>query len=233
MATSGTTAFTLSFTDIAEEAFERAGSELRTGYHLRTARRSMALLTLEWANRGINLWTVEEGVLSLVAATATYTLPTDTIDLLEGTLRLNHGVTASQTDTTIARVGFSVYSAIPNKLRQARPAQYFVDRRRDAPTVTFWPVPPDNSYRFVYWRLRRMQDPGQAVENPDVPFRFFPALVAGLAYYVAMKLPEPEARSRLNGLQAEYERQFELAAQEDRQRVPLRIVPRIGRIGRP
>jgi hypothetical protein len=233
MATSGTSAFTLSFTDIAEEAFERAGSELRTGYHLRTARRSMALLTLEWANRGINLWTVEEGALSLVAGTASYLLPADTIDLLEGTLRTNHGVQSSQHDAAIARIGFSIYSTIPNKLQQGRPSQFFVDRKRDAPSVLFWPVPKDNSYRFIYWRMRRIQDPGTAIETPDVPPRFFPALVAGLAYYVGMKLPDPEARSRLNGLQAEYERQFGLAVQEDGQRVPLRITPRIGRIGRP
>jgi hypothetical protein len=233
MATSGTTAFTLSFTDLAEEAFERAGTELRTGYHLRTARRSMALLTLEWANRGIHLWTVEEGAISLVAGTASYALPSDTIDLLEGTLRTNHGVQASQHDATIARIGFSIYSTIPNKLQQGRPSQFFVDRKRDAPSVIFWPVPKDNSFRFVYWRMRRIEDPGVATSTPDMPPRYFPALVAGLAYYVAMKLPDPEARSRLNGLQAEYERQFTLAAQEDSQRVPFRITPRIGRIGRP
>lgn len=231
MATSGTTAFTLSFTDIAEEAFERAGGELRTGYDLRTARRSMGLLTLEWANRGINLWTVDEDVVSLAQGTATYTLPTDTIDMLECVLRTDQGDISRQNDQTLARVGINVYSSIANKLKRGRPSQFYVDRQRDAPTVTVWPVPQDNSYKLVYWRMRRMQDPGQATETPDMPFRFMPALVAGLAFYISMKI-EP-GRPLTGGLQAEYERQFNLAAKEDRQRVALRIVPRIGRIGRP
>lgn len=231
MATSGTTAFTLSFLDIAEEAFERAGAELRSGYQLRTARRSLALLTLEWANRGINFWTVEQGALALAQGTASYTLPTDTIDLLECVLRTDDANVSKQNDASLARVGVNIYATIPNKLKQGRPSQYFIERLRDAPKVTVWPVPQNNNYSLVYWRMRRVQDPGTNTETPDVPFRFLPALTAGLAFYIAMKIPE--GSGRLAGLQGEYERQFTLAEQEDRQRVPLRIVPRIGRIGRP
>lgn len=230
MATSGTTNFALSFTDVAEEAFERAGAEMRTGYDLRTARRSMNLLTLEWANRGLNLWTVEEGSQDLAMGVGAYTLPADTIDLIEHVLRQNDGNPSTQFDVQLARVGFSTYSTIPNKLSTGRPNQIYVERQRDAPTVHLWPLPSTNGYQLRYWRLRRIQDSGQGIETPDMPFRFMPALVAGLAFYVAMKIPE--GSGRIEGLQMEYERQFGLAMNEDRQRVGARFVPRIGHVGR-
>jgi hypothetical protein len=222
MATSGTTNFNLSFTDIAEEAFERAGAEIRTGYDLRTARRSMNLLTLEWANRGVNLWTIEQGAVPLVAGTATYTLPADTIDLMEFVLRTNDGNPATQSDVSISRVDIGVYSSIPNKLSSGRPVQVYVDRQRDAPTISLWPVPNNSSMIFVYWRMRRMQDAGDGIQTPDIPFRFLPALVAGLAMYLSMKISPDKQQT----LQAEYERQWAHAASEDRARTTLRVVPR-------
>jgi hypothetical protein len=228
MATTGTTNFALSFTDIAEEAFERAGAEMRTGYDLRTARRSMNLLTSEWANRGLNLWTVEEGSQDLAMGVGSYTLPSDTIDLIEHVLRQNDGDSNTQFDVQLARIGFSTYSTIPNKLNTGRPNQIYVDRQRDAPLIHLWPLPSVSTYQLRYWRLRRVQDAGGGIETADMPFRFMPALVSGLAFYIAMKIPEGSAR--VEGLQMEYERQFNLASSEDRQRTSARFVPRIGRV---
>mgnify|MGYP000064396451 CR=1 FL=1 len=229
MSTSGIADFNMDFTEIAEEAFERAGQELRSGYDLRTARRSMNLLTIEWANRGINMWTIEQGSIPLVQGTNTYDLPADTIDVLEHVIRTNVGSTSSQTDLNISRISVSTYSTIPNKLTQARPIQVWVQRLRDNPKITVWPTPNqgtalDPFYTFVYWRLRRMQNAGTGVETPDVSFRFLPALVAGLAYYIAMK--SPEARDRLAILKSDYEQQYDLAAGEDREKAPIRFVPR-------
>lgn len=224
MATTGTTNFNLSFTDIAEEAFERAGAEIRTGYDLRTARRSLNLLTLEWANRGINLWTIEQGSLPLVASTANYTLPSDTVDLIDFVLRQNDGNATLQNDVALSRMDIGVYAGVPNKLQTGRPVQMYVDRQRDAPTVTFWPVPSNNDYLFIYWRMRRIQDAGTGIETADVPFRFLPALVSGLALYIAMKIPEGTAK--LPMLQADYEKQWSFSESEDRARVPFRVVPR-------
>jgi hypothetical protein len=141
MATSGTTAFTMDFTEVAEEAWERAGREMRSGYDLRTARRSMNLMTIEWQNRGINMWTIEEGTLNLVSGTATYNLPADTIDLLEHVIRTGDGNVTTQADLNLSRISVSTYSTIPNKLSQGRPIQMYIDRGRDNPTVTVWPVP--------------------------------------------------------------------------------------------
>ena len=230
MATSGTTAFNLDFTEIAEEAWERAGREMRSGYDLRTARRSMNLLTIEWQNRGINMWTIEEGTLNLGQGVATYTLPADTIDLLEHVIRTGAGNVSTQSDLNISRISVSTYSTIPNKLTQGRPIQLYIDRARDNPTVTVWPVPDQGTilapyYIMKYWRMRRIQDAGSGVQTPDVNFRFLPCLVAGLAYYIAQKTPE--LMQRVPMLQAEYERQFELASQEDREKAPIRWVPRI------
>ncbi len=227
MATSGTTAFNLDFTEIAEEAWERAGREMRSGYDLRTARRSMNLMTIEWQNRGINMWTIDEGTISLVDGTATYNLPADTIDLLEHVIRTNSGSQALQSDLTISRISVSTYASIPNKLTEGRPIQVKVDRGRDNPTVTVWPVPDNNNYVFKYWRMRRIEDAGSGVETADINFRFLPCLVAGLAYYIAMKVPE--LAERIPMLKADYDEQFNLAAGEDREKATLRLVPRIGR----
>lgn len=227
MATSGTTAFNLDFTEIAEEAWERAGREMRSGYDLRTARRSMNLMTIEWQNRGINMWTIDEGTISLVDGTATYNLPADTIDLLEHVIRTNSGSATLQSDLTISRISVSTYASIPNKLTEGRPIQIKVDRGRDNPTVTVWPVPDNNNYVFKYWRMRRIEDAGSGVETADINFRFLPCLVAGLAYYIAMKVPE--FAERIPMLKADYDEQFNLAAGEDREKATLRLVPKIGR----
>tara|TARA_R110000787_G_scaffold32056_5_gene84779 strand:+ start:5319 stop:6002 length:684 start_codon:yes stop_codon:yes gene_type:complete len=227
MATSGTTAFNLDFTDIAEEAWERAGRELRSGYDLATARRSMNLLTIEWQNRGINLWTIDSGQLSLVSGTARYAMPSDTIDLLEQAIRTNDGTTATQNDVLIPRISVSTYAAIPNKLTTGKSSQVYVERLYDAVYVNLWPVPNNSTDIFQYWRLRRVEDAGNGVENPDMNFRFYPALVAGLAYYISMKVPE--LIDRVPMLKQEYTEQFQLAAEEDRDKTSARFVPRIVR----
>jgi hypothetical protein len=301
MTTTGSTLFNLDFTEIAEEAWERAGREMRSGYDLRTARRSMNLMTIEWQNRGINMWTMEQGIINLTPGLATYALPTDTIDLLEQVIRTGSNTASTQADLTITRISVSTYATIPNKLQQARPIQVWIQRlsgevnptdstlaaaitatdttitlntvvglanagfiRLDTediyytyvtgntlggvfrgqnnttaashvintavyvpqlPAVTVWPT-PDNStpYQFVYWRLRRVQDAGAGVETADMNFRFLPCLVAGLAYHIAMKVPE--LMPRLDMLKAAYNEQFDLAAGEDREKAAVRFVPR-------
>jgi|TARA_R110000822_G_scaffold141406_7_gene279262 hypothetical protein len=229
MATSGTAVFNMEFTEIAEEAWERAGREMRSGYDLRTARRSMNLLTIEWANRGINMWTIEEGYIDLVQGQAEYDLPDDTIDLLEHVVRTGSGNYSTQQDITISRISVSTYASIPNKQTQGRPIQVKVERLRDNPRIVIWPVPNqgtalDPYYLFVYWRLRRIEDAGSGVQTPDMNFRFYPALVAGLAYYIAMKVPE--LTDRIPMLKSIYDEQYDLAGQEDREKAPVRFVPR-------
>lgn len=228
MATSGTTAFNLDFTEIAEEAWERAGREMRSGYDLRTARRSMNLLTIEWQNRGINMWTIDSGSINLTSGTGQYSLPADTIDLMEQVIRTNAGNATTQSDLNISRISVSTYSSIPNKLNTGRPIQVWVERLRDAPRINVWPVPDSNDYTFVYWRMRRVEDAGSGIQTPDMNFRFYPCLVAGLAYYIAMKVPN--AAPRIEMLKAAYEEQFQLAAGEDREKASVRFVPRAVRI---
>ena len=226
MATSGTTTFNMDFTEIAEEAWERAGREMRSGYDLRTARRSMNLLTIEWQNRGINMWTIDEGTISLVQGTSSYDLPADTIDLLEHVIRTGSGNVSTQSDLSISRISVSTYASIPNKLTQGRPIQIYIDRGQANPSVTVWPVPDASStYVLKYYRMRRIQDAGSGVEDADVNFRFLPCLVAGLAYYISQK--DPELAPRIPMLQTEYERQFDLAAQEDREKASISLVPRM------
>lgn len=235
MTTSGTAAFNLDLGEIIEEAFERCGSELRTGYDLKTARRSLNLLFADWANRGINLWTVEQGSIPLVAGTGTYNLPLDTVDLLEQVIRTNSGSQANQSDLTITRISVSTYATIPNKLSQGRPIQVWINRQSGAtdpstgvvyPTVNVWPVPDQSStYTFVYWRMRRIQDAGTGgTATQDIPFRFLPCLTAGLAYYLSLKIPE--GYGRMQDLKAMYDEAWEIAAGEDREKASDRIVPR-------
>jgi hypothetical protein len=225
MATSGTTAFNMDLTELVEEAFERCGAELRTGYDLRTARRSLNLLFADWANRGINMWTFEQGTIPLVPGTATYNLPADTVDLMEHVIRTGAGSASTQADLNITRISVSTYATIPNKLQQARPIQVWIERLQDAPRITVWPV-PDNSqtYTFVYWRLKRIDDAGNGVNTMDVPFRFLNCMVAGLAYYLAMKLPN--GTQRLDVLKAQYDEAWDLASTEDREKAAVRFVPR-------
>jgi hypothetical protein len=306
MTTTGSTLFNLDFTEIAEEAWERAGREMRSGYDLRTARRSMNLMTIEWQNKGINMWTMEQGIINLTPGLATYALPTDTIDLLEHVIRTGQNTASTQADLTITRISVSTYATIPNKLQQARPIQVWIQRlsgetnptsstldgaisstdttitldsvvglagsgfiRLDSediyytyvtgnvlggvfrgqnnttaashtdgtavyvpqlPAVTVWPT-PDNStpYQFVYWRLRRVQDAGAGAETADMNFRFLPAVVAGLAYHIAVKVPE--LMPRIEMLKQIYDETFETAAGEDREKAAVRFVPRAMFIG--
>ena len=224
MTTSGVSTFNLDFPEIVEEAFERAGSELRSGYDLKTARRSMNLLFADWANRGINLWTIDSGTINLVPGTATYILPVDTVDLIDHVIRTGAGNTSTQADLTCTRISSSTYATIPNKLSQARPLQIWI-QRLEAPQITLWPVPDaSQTYQIVYWRLRRLQDAGNGANTPDVPFMFLPALVAGLAYYLALKLPN--GMERLGMLKQQYDETWQLAADENREKATLRLVPR-------
>ena len=232
MTTSGTTTFNLDLADLVEEAYERCGSELRSGYDLRTARRSLNLLTIEWANRGINLWTIEQGQIPLVEGQATYNLPVDTIDLADYVIRTQSGI--NQNDISISRISVDTYSAIPNKNTLGRPIQVWINRQSGAtdpvsgvrhPQINVWPTPDQsNLYTFVYWRLRRMQDAGDGVNTPDIPFRMLPCLAAGLAYYLSIKIPA--ALPRVEILKAIYEDQWLMASSEDREKASLRIAPR-------
>ncbi|MBM3930603.1 MAG: hypothetical protein FJ336_04890 [Sphingomonadales bacterium] len=313
MTTSGVANFNLDLSEIVEEAFERAGSELRTGYDLRTARRSLNLLFADWANRGINMWTFEQDMIPLVTGQPTYALPDDTVDLLEHVIRTSANVPNNQADLTITRISVSTYATIPNKLIQGRPIQVYIQRltaqssllpatvqaafsstatsipvttlvgfpnagfvtigseliayneyqaasggnpalllncaRGQGDTtaashaasaainltqknsITVWPTPdPSASYQFVYWRMRRMQDAtNSGIKNFDVPFRFLPCLAAGLAYYLALKVPG--GGERLVVLKQQYDEAWQLAAEEDREKAAIRFVPRQQFIG--
>jgi len=302
--TSGQSGFNLDLTELVEEAFERAGSEMRTGYDLKTARRSLNLLFADWANRGVNMWTFEQGTITLTQGLNTYAVPTDTVDLLDHVIRTNANILANQADLTITRISVSTYATIPNKLNQARPIQVwyqrldgqvattastfvsqdltaatitlnsvvglpaigYVDivtsggtetvfynyisgntlsnvfraqngttqqtpaagnpiRVNNVPRVTVWPTPDGSqTYQFVYWRMRRVQDAGGGVNVMDVPFRFIPCMAAGLAYYIALKVPG--GMDRLAVLKQQYDEAWMTAADEDQERAALRLVPR-------
>ena len=242
MTTSGTTSFNLNLNELFEEAFERCGVEMRTGYDFRTARRSLNILTIEWANKGINLWTVEQGSIPMVQGQITYPLPVDTIDLIEHVIRTQTG--QAQTDININRISVDTYSTIPNKNAQGRPIQVWINRQSgatypvggqpagtnpstgvDHPSINVWPAPDQNNfYTFVYFRLRRIQDAGSGTTTQDIPFRFIPCLVAGLAYHLSLKLPDALERSM--GLKAMYDELWQDAADEDREKAPLRLAPR-------
>jgi hypothetical protein len=301
--TSGSASFNLDLTELVEEAFERAGSELRTGYDLKTARRSLNLLFADWANRGVNMWTFEQGTITLTQGLNTYAIPTDTVDLLDHVIRTQANVAATQSDLTITRVSVSTYATLPNKLTQARQIQVWYQRLdgqimpttavlatsisatantvvlsnvvglpaigyinldsetifynyidgntlsncfrgqngttaaahtasasakiyiNNVPRVTMWPTPDGSqTYQFVYWRMRRVQDAGNGVNVMDVPFRFVPCMVAGLAYYIALKVPG--GMERLVVLKQQYDEAWMTAADEDQERAALRLVPR-------
>ena len=302
MATTGTTAFNLDVNDLIEEAFERVGKELRTGYDFKTARRSLNLLTIEWANRGINLWTVEQGVIPMVTGQAMYPYPADTIDLMDMVIRQNNG-TSNQQDINISRIAEPTYMSLPNKLAQGRPIQVYINRQsgqenlsgallsanisstattidltstsgltssgfikidnetisypnvsgnqlincargqngttaaahttgatitvQNLPSINVWPTPnsPGSQYTFVYYRMRRIQDAGSGTYVQDIPFRFIPCMVAGLAYQISTKMPGVDP-NRIMMLKADYEQQWQLAADEDRDKASLRFVPR-------
>jgi hypothetical protein len=210
--------------ELFEEAYERAGLEMRSGYDLKTARRSLNLMTLEWQNRGLNLFTIDSGTLAITAGTATYTMPSDTIDLLEHQVRTGTGT--NQTDTALERISVSTYAQQTNKNTQGRPTQIYVQRLPTETKVTLWPVPDATTpYTLVYYRLKGIVglSSGIGSSTSSVPPRFVPALVSGLAYYIAMK--KPEAANRVTALKQEYEFQFNLASGEDEERASVRFVP--------
>lgn len=209
--------------EIFEEAFERAGLSLQTGYDLKTARRSFNLLTLEWQNRGLNLWTINAGTQALTAGTATYTLPTGTIDIIEHQIRTGTGT--SQVDTDVQRVSVSTYAKTSNKNAEGKPSQIFVQRLATSTTFTLWPVPDSAAtYTLAYFYLLGIDGVTSGISGTAaVPPRFVPCLVTGLAYYIAMK--KPEVANRVAPLKQEYEFQFELAANEDTDSSALKFVP--------
>lgn len=222
--TSGVATFNLDIVELIEEAYEQAGMEMRSGYDLRTARRSLNLLALDWANRGYNLWTVEEGYISLTSGVSTYSLPADTIDIVEMVVRT--ASSGSNTDINIQRIGMPQYASIPNKNTTGRPVQAWIDRQIE-PTITVWPVPNvSGTYTLVYWRMRRLYNAGNNGDLTfDVPERMLPCLIAGLAFKLAQK--KPELASRLPMLESEYVKQWDWASSEDREKVSVRLVPRV------
>lgn len=224
MATSGVADFNLDFAEIIEEAAERCGYEIRSGNDVRTARRSLNLLFADWANRGVNLWTLEQLSIPLVDGTATYNLPADTVDITDAVVRTGTG--SSQADIVVSRIAYPIYAAIPNKTSSGRPIQMWVERLA-TPRVTLWPVPDQSAtYTLVYWRLRRIQNAGTGGNTQDLPFRFLPALIAGLAYYLSMKLPG--GFERMGALKLQYDEAWQQASDEDREKAPVRLIPFMG-----
>lgn len=211
--------------EIAEEAADRAGVDLRSGYLLRSARRSLELLSIEWGNRGLNLWTIETTVLPLVQGQEEYPLDDDTIDLIEHNLRRINPVNNQPVDYPVTRMSIDEYSAIPNKLAPGRPTIIHI-KRRILPSFLLWPVPSSDDYLLAYSRLRRMASVGPGGTGlPEIPWRFVPAMTAGLAYYLCMKATDPNVLQRLPVLKAAYEEQFTLASDEDRDRASVKWVP--------
>lgn len=221
MATSGTTTFNLDLIDIIEDAYEMVGIEVRAGYDMRTARRSLDLLMKEWANRGVNFWTIKQSSAAISAGSQTVALDSDTIDVIEAVWRTGSGL--SQQDRSMTRMSVGEWSTIANKNTVSLPSRYWINRI-DPPTITIWPVPVDSG-TLIYWKLRRIEDTGAYTKNMDVPWRFMPAMISGLAYYLAIKTPA--AAERIPFLQSEYERQFGLASDEDRERASMWLVPGI------
>jgi hypothetical protein len=225
MATSGTYTFDLDLGDAMEEAFERAGLELRSGYDYRTARRSINLLMLEWQNRGLNLWTVQSKSQALTGGTSAYTLDSDVLDIVEAFVRTNSGNVTSQFDQSLTRISVSQYAQLSNKLTQSKPTEFFVERTATGIIVNLWPVPDSQeTYTFEYYYMRRIEDAGKPASNTmSVPSRFLPCLVAGLAYQVSLKYAEANPRSTM--LKTEYEEQFKLASDSDRDKASLFVSP--------
>ena len=218
MTTSGSTDFELAVDDYIEEAFERCGLEVRTGYDLRTAKRSLNLLFADWANRGLNRWTITQTSITLSQGTTEYTLAADTIDILSAVIRENAG-SSNQLDVTVNRIGRDTYLNLSSKLSQGKPTQYYVDRQI-TPKFRVFPT-PNATYTLVVDRLTRIEDADSATDTVDVPFRFYPCLAAGLAYYLAIK----KAPDRIQILKAIYAEEFDRAATEDRDRTSLKLLP--------
>lgn len=220
MTTSGTTSFNLDIDDLVEEAFERCGMQMTNGKQLSTARRSMNLMFLEWANRGLNLWTIELATYNLVQGNTEISLPTSTVNVLSAVIRLTNQTPA--TDIIIERIGREQYLDIPDKTTQAQPAQYYV-QRTNIPKVFLYPT-PNQPYQLRYYYIRRIEDAGDYTNTADVNFRFLPCLAAGLSYYLSLKY----APERTQGLKAIYEEEFARAAAEDRDIASTYFVPDLG-----
>ena len=216
MAVSGSTNFELDVSDYIEEAFERCGLEVRTGYDLKTARRSLNLMLADWANRGLNQWTIEQRTLALVQGTGNYALGADVIDVLSASLR------RGGTDYSMDRVSRDEYLSIPSKTTEARPTQFFVDRQV-TPAIKLWPVPENSTDIVVYDCLTRMDDADDYNNTLQMPFRFYPCLAAGLAYYLAIK----KAPDRIQVLKAIYDEEFDRAQSEDRDRASFNVTPNL------
>jgi len=214
MTTSGTRVFNIDVAEAIEEAYERIGLELRSGYDARTARRSLNLMFAEWANRGLNLWTVTQDTLTLTQGTSQYPLAEDVIDILDMSVRRNG------TDFELDRISRSDYLDFPNKTSQGRPSQFFFDRQI-APVITLWQTPDNSTDQLVYYYVRRLEDINNLSETTGIPFRFYPCMVAGLAYYLAIK----RAPERVQMMKAIYEEEFQRAAMEDVDKVPLVLRP--------
>ena len=214
MTTSGSRDFNLDVGEIIEEAYERCGLEVRTGYDAKTARRSLNLMFAEWANRGLNLWTVNQGTITLTQGQAQETLTSDVVDVLEMVLRRDN------TDYEIERISRGEYLTLPNKTTQGRPSQFYFDRQID-PVINLWSVPENSTDQIIYYYVRRIEDADALVNTTDMPFRFYPCMVAGLAYYIAMK----RAPERVQLLKSVYEEEFQRAADEDEGRTPLKLQP--------
>jgi hypothetical protein len=216
MATSGSTNFDLDVAEIIEEAYERCGLEVRTGYDTKTARRSMNLMFADWANRGLNLWTVKQGTQALTAGTATYTFAASYTDLLEVVVRRNN------VDYELSRMSRGEYLTLPNKASEGRPSQYYFNRQVQ-PQITLWSTPDSSTDTLVYYYVSRIEDVDTLANTTDAPFRFLPCMVAGLAYYISMK----KAPDRIQLLKSVYEEEFQRAADEDEDRVPLKLQPSV------
>ena len=216
MTTSNSRDFNLDVAEAIEEAYERCGLEMRTGYDARTARRSLNIMFSEWANRGLNLWTVEQATQALTSGTATYQFTTDYTDLLEVVIR------RGGTDFSLSRMSRGDYLNLPNKDQTGRPSQYYFDRKI-TPSLILWPTPDSSSDSLVYYYVRRIQDADTLQNTTDIPFRFLPCLVTGLAYYISMK----KAPERIQILKSVYEEEFQRASDEDEDRVPLKLTPDI------
>lgn len=216
MTTSGSRDFNLDVAEAIEEAYERIGLEMRTGYDAKTARRSMNLMFAEWANRGLNLWTVATGTTTVTQGTSQYTLAEDVVDLLDMVLR------RSGTDYEMARISRGDYLDFPNKTDQGRPSQFYFDRQI-APEITLWQTPENSTDQLVYYYVQRIEDVDSLTNTTAVPFRFYPCMVAGLAYYLAIK----RAPDRVQMMKSIYEEEFQRAANEDEDKVPLMLTPSI------
>ena len=220
MALSGSTNFEPNVAEFVEEAFERCGLELRTGYDLKTARRSINLMLAEWANRGLNQWTIEQATQTVTEGTTDYSLNANIIDILDVVLRRT--INQTQTDISMNRVSRSEYINIPNKTTKARPSQFFLDKL-STPTLKIWPAPENSTDILVFNKIVRMDDADKATNTMDMPFRFFPCFAAGLAYYISLK----RAPERTSQLKAIYEEEFRRAADQDEDRASFNIKPSI------